>query len=51
MQKNAYNKTEASLVTLTDKQSLYNDKLKAEKIQSDILFINKPLTKEILATI
>ena len=32
--KNAYNKTEASLVTLTDKQSLYNDKLKAEKIES-----------------
>jgi hypothetical protein len=32
--KNAYNKTEASLVTLTDKQSLYNDKLKAEKIEN-----------------
>jgi len=32
--KNAYNKTEASLVTLTDKQSTFNDKLKAEKIEN-----------------
>ena len=32
--KNAYNKTEASLVTLTDKQTTFNDKLKAEKIEN-----------------
>lgn len=32
--KNAYNKTEASLVTLTDKQIAYNEELKAEKIQN-----------------
>lgn len=32
--KNAYNKTEASLVTLTDKQTIFNDKLKAEKIEN-----------------
>ena len=32
--KNAYNKTEASLVTLTDKQIAYNEQLKAEKIEN-----------------